>query len=416
MTPGRKLMLLVERMSGIVLPDRELKRLTNWAMTRATGSGFKDLNAYVDALRRDPDCSEWRVLLSRVTVKESSLFRAPQQFRCLSEDIIPELVDSGRKTLRVWSAGCARGEEPATLAVVLADSLAGTDVEWSVLGTDVDADALETARQARFSRRAVRRVPSEYLDRDFTIRGGAFELNPEIGCHIEFGSINLVREPLEVPGQPFDIILLRNVLIYFRKESQARVVRNIEQLLAPDGFLLIGPSESLMHLTPVLQAEERQGVFVYRRRDGRERDGATVPKDNKSSKILEHNETSKLPTPTDTGAEPEDIPADPGELAFEGHRAEMENDLRTALRCYRGSLYLQPDLYQVHYRLGHCLEAVGWTRRALAEYRTVLEILDRGAGQTLEIFDGPDFPGRDTIKIECQKATRSGSMEHGPPD
>ncbi|MEN8165652.1 MAG: CheR family methyltransferase, partial [Acidobacteriota bacterium] len=184
MTPGRKLMLLVERMSGIVLPDRELQRLTDWAGNRAAIRGFKDTNAYVDALRRDPESEEWRTLLSRVTVKESSLFRAPQQFRCLRENIVPELVASGRKTLRVWSAGCARGEEPATLAVVLAECLAGIDVRWSVVGTDVDADALEAARRARFPSRSVRRVPAEYLQRYFKVRLGVHELKGEIQSHI----------------------------------------------------------------------------------------------------------------------------------------------------------------------------------------------------------------------------------------
>ncbi len=416
MTPGRKLMLLVERISGIVLPDRELQRLTNWALDRATVRGFRDLNAYVDALRRDPDSDEWRILLSRVTVKESSLFRAPQQFTCLSESIIPELVDSGRRSIRVWSAGCARGEEPTTLAVVLANCLAGTDVQWSVLGTDVDADALEGARQARFSRRAIRRVPPEHLDRDFTVRGGIYELNSEIRCHIEYGSINLVREPLEVPGQPFDVILLRNVLIYFRRESQARVVRSIEQLLAPDGFLLIGPSESLMHLTPVLQAEERHGVFVYRRRDGLEERAAVVSSDDGPSEIGELDQTPDLLSQTTTPDEPESVTADPETLALEGHRAELEDDLRTALRCYRASLYLQPDLYQVRYRLGHCLDAVGWTGRAGAEFRAVLEILDRGSGETLEIFNGPEFPDSDVIEAECREATQPDSTENAPPD
>ncbi len=408
MTPGRKLMLLVERMSGIVLPERELERLTNWALSRATVRGLKGLNAYVESLRRDPDSDEWRVLLSRVTVKESSLFRAPQQFRCLSESIIPELVASGRNSLRIWSAGCARGEEPATLAVVLADSLAGTDVQWSVYGTDVDADALEGARQARFSRRAVRRVPPEHLNRDFTLRGGIYELNSEIRCHIEFGSINLIREPLEVPGQPFDVIFLRNVLIYFRRQSQARVVRNIEQLLAPNGFLLIGPSESLMDLNPVLQVEERQGVFVYRKRGGHQEIAPAVSKEHGPLENVGYAENSVSAPRSKTDDEPEIVTANPEDLALEGHQAEMNNDLRTALRCYRASLYLQPALYQVRYRLGCCLEAVGWAGRAGAEFRAVIELLALGSEETLEVFDGPDFPAKTEIEAECRRVAKQG--------
>ncbi|RLE35888.1 MAG: hypothetical protein DRJ61_02090 [Acidobacteria bacterium] len=409
MTPGRKLMLLVERMSGIVLPDRELQRLTDWAGKRAAICSFKDTSAYVDALRRNPDSDEWRVLLSRVTVKESSLFRAPQQFKCLSENIIPELVDSGRRSLRIWSAGCARGEEPATLAVVLNECLGGTNVRWSVVGTDVDAEALEAARRARFSRRAVRRVPAESLDRHFTTHAGSYELNSEIRRHIEYGLINLVREPLEVPGQPFDVILLRNVLIYFRKESQARVVRSIEQLLAPDGFLLVGPSESLMHVAPGMKAEERNGVFVYRRRHEEESPPEVVA--NRKSREPQGSATAPKPLPAETTRFESDGGAkDWVAFAVAGRQAEIEEDLRLALRYYRASLYLQPDSYQVCYRLGLCLEGVGWSGRAEAEFRAVLEILRLGSGKTLAIFQGPEFPTRNEIEAACREATQNDAM------
>lgn len=401
MTPGRKLMLLIERMSGIVLPDRELQRLTDWAGSRAALRGFKDTNAYVDALRQDPENDEWRVLLSRVTVKESSLFRAPQQFRCLRESLIPELIATGRKSIQVWSAGCARGEEPATVAVVLAECLAGTDVQWSVLGTDVDADALESARRGRFSQRSVRRVPAEHLERYFEVRSGAYELKAEIRSHIRYASLNVVREPLEVPGQPFDIIFLRNLLIYFGRESQARVVKGIQEILAPDGFLLVGPSESLMNLAPDLRAEERKGVFVYIRREVWEERSVAVTIDGKSPESGESDACPKAPPRPTVSHQPKG----PESLAIEGRRAEVRGGLRTALRCYRASLYLQPDLYQVRYRLGHCLEAVGWPGRAGAEFRAVLEILRRGSEKSLEIFDGPGFPGRNEIEAACLART-----------
>lgn len=403
MTPGRKLMLLVERISGIVLPEVELQRLTAWAERRAAICSFKDTNAYVDALRRNPESDEWRVLLSRVTVKESSLFRAPQQFRCLSESIIPELVASGRKTLRVWSAGCARGEEPATLAVVLEECLGGTDVRWSVVGTDVDSDALEAARRACFSPRSVRRVPAEYLERHFIPRSGAHELRADTRSHIRFASLNLIQEPLEVPGQPFDIIFLRNVLIYFRRESQARVVNRVREMLTPGGFLFVGPSESLIHVASGMKAEERNGVFVYRRRDQAESQPEVVV-----------NRKSTKPARADIA--PKALPSDPAMIESEGNvkdwkafavagrQAEMKGDLRLALRCYRASLYLQPDSYQIRYRLGLCLEDVGWSGRAKAEFGTVLEIL--GSGKTLEIFNGPEFPTRSQIEAVCRNATR----------
>lgn len=406
MTPGRKLMLLVERVSGIVLPDRELQRLTDWAERRAALKKFRDVNAYVEDLRRNRDSGEWRVVLSRVTVKESSLFRGTQQFTSLRESIIPELIETGQKTIRVWSAGCARGEEPATLAVVVKESLAGSTIQWSVLGTDVDDEALEMARRARFSRRAVRRVPKDSLERYFNARAGGFDLKANVLSHLQFDSINLIQDPLEVPGGPFDVIFLRNVLIYFNRERQIRVVENVQKNLAPGGFLMVGPSESLMGLAPNLQVEEREGVFVYRKcRNSATRDSL--------NQLLRHTppgpESPEIET-TQTN-ETANQAMDPRLFAIEGYQAETRGDLRTALRCYRASLYLQPNLYQIRYRLGCCLEKVGWSRRARAEFRAVLEFLEGGQRMTIEGLDGPDFPSGAEIVADCQKSALRSDEE-----
>jgi len=390
MTPGRKLVLLVERMSGIVLPDHELQRLTDWAARRAVSRGFDSTNAYVEALRRHPENDEWRILLSRVTVQESSLFRAPQQFRCLTDRIIPELVEGGKRSIRIWSAGCARGEEPATLGVVLQEALGGTSVQWSVLGTDVDDDALEWAREGRFSEKSVRRVPTESLHRHFSLRDGSYVLNGGIRSHLRYVTLNLVEDPLVVPGQPFDVIFLRNVLIYFRRELQVNVVRRIQGALASGGFLFVGPSESLMQLAPTMRAEDRSGVFVYRERtlDDLEVGGKTSQGD-------EH--------PPAGGDQQPEAPRDFEALALEGENAELRGDLRTALRCYRGALYLEPDYYQIRYRLGCCLEAVGWARRAQAEFRAVVDILNRGSGKTFVSDGGTHFPARFEIEMACDE-------------
>ena len=362
MTSEDRLMALVERMSGIVLQTGEPRRLMRWVERRAIDRGFRSPAAYLETLRRHPESEEWPVLLGRVTIKESYLFRAPQQFRCLEEQLIPELLGAGRKQIEIWSAGCARGEEPATLGIILDRCLRGTGVRWSVVATDVDEDALASARECRFSGRSLRKVPGPVLDRYFLRAAGGFELIDRVRRHLRFERVNVVEEPLRIVAGPFDLVFLRNVLIYFRKPSQLRVVRSISRMIQPDGFLMVGPSESLMHLGEhSLRTENRNGVFVYRPRAGNSGRGDEEKEHRSLGREGEVDVGSKV-SPLKSGANGFS-PDDPAEFAREGARLEELGDVRGALRQYRAALYLDPDLIEVRYRLGKCLEIVGWTGR-----------------------------------------------------
>jgi len=265
MTAVEALVALIEQASGIVVPERDLGRLERTASERASALALPDLAAYVRLLRQSRDGDEWRQLLSLITIKESYLFRAPQHWRALAEDVVPALAP-GRpeRRLQIWSAGCARGEEASTIASVLADCRLLGGWDWRILATDVDEEALAEARRGMYAGRAVSRVPTPVLERHFAARGGRYQLDPELHRRIEFRPLNLIREPLVVPGAPYDVIYLRNVLIYFRPESQRRVVRAIAEALTRDGYLFLGPSESLMHLSRELVPVDLKDCFCYR--------------------------------------------------------------------------------------------------------------------------------------------------------
>ncbi len=396
MTPEDRLTALVERMSGIVLQPGDSERLMQWVGGRALDRGFRTTGAYLDTLRRHPESDEWAVLLGRVTVKESYLFRAPQQFRCLEERLIPDLLKSGRKKIEVWSAGCARGEEPATIGIILARRLRGTGIPWSVVATDVDEEALLSARACRFSGRSLRKVPDEVLDRFFLRKGREYELIDRVRRHLRFERVNVVEEPLRIEGAPFDLVFLRNVLIYFRKSSQTRVVRAVSRILKPDGFLMVGPSESLVHLgDDSFRTENRDGVFVYRPRN-RTRSSVEVA-GGAISRRERHSDVESGRPQEEAGNSSAD---DPEAFAREGARLEQIGDLRGALRQYRAALYLDPDLVDVRFRLAKCLEAVGWSGRAATEFRTIRALLKPGRGGRPEGSEDQVSCGEDAGKTQ----------------
>ncbi|MCW8985775.1 MAG: protein-glutamate O-methyltransferase CheR, partial [Thermoanaerobaculales bacterium] len=264
--PIHEIARLIENASGFVIGDRNTDTLASFVEARVARGGFAGVERYIDYLRRHPDSEEWRHLLSKITIKESYLFRAHAQFEALVNTILGEIA--GRRAdrrLRVWCAGCARGEEAATLAIVLADHPIIGSWEWSVLATDVDEAALADADGGVYGPRAVGRVPAATLERHFVRHGHRFELSPELHQRIEYRRLNLVEQPLDLADELFDVIFLRNVLIYFRPEIQRRVIESVEERLEPDGSLFLGPSESLIHLGTKLQARDLGDCFCYRR-------------------------------------------------------------------------------------------------------------------------------------------------------
>ncbi len=261
-----ELAALIEEASGNVIPPSHLTFLAETAKRRAASLRLAGVSAYVGALARGELPGEWSSLLPHVTVKESFLFRHPQHFAALANTILPRLAATRaeRRSLAIWSAGCARGEEPATLAIVLAECRELAGWEWRILATDVDEEALAAAAAGAFGERAVSGVPAELRARYLLPRGESYELSPALARHIEYRVLNLVREPLALPPAGFDLIFLRNVLIYFRPEVQRRVAGEVARTLAPDGFLFLGPAETLWQVAKELDAIDLGDCFCYR--------------------------------------------------------------------------------------------------------------------------------------------------------
>ena len=187
-------------------PSRDRQRASGAAACRscarsrsaAAGSPAAPTSAsYVAALAADELPGEWEALATLLTIKESTFFRVPLQWERIRDLLLPELVlaRSGSRRLRFWSAACAAGEEPATLALVLDESpsLAGWD--WRILATDLDPDALAHARRGLYGERAVAGVPGKMLAASFTRQGVLYELDPRLRARIDYQQLNLSRLP-----------------------------------------------------------------------------------------------------------------------------------------------------------------------------------------------------------------------------
>ena len=218
------------------------------AMTRAMrDAGARDPARYSRLIERDAEAMA--ALLAEVTIGETYYFREPAQLHYIRRAVLPTFreIRSAQQPLRVWSAGCASGEEPYTLAILLRE--AGWTTAATVLGTDISRPRLDAARRARYTRWSLRGVAEEAVDGYFIRRGAHFLLRPEIRAMVDFRPLNLAEAgwPGEASGiGAMDVILCRNVLIYFDRATVAQVATRLLGSLSEDGWLFLGASDPML--------------------------------------------------------------------------------------------------------------------------------------------------------------------------
>ena len=240
--------------------------------------GVADAAAYATLLERAPE--EWTALEAEITIGETFFFRYAEQFAALRETILPDLLAAraAERNVRIWSAGCSTGAEPYSLAILVHELLGPALPDWQVtiLGTDISAAALATARAAEYGRWALRTSPPEERMRYFravppqpgAAREGGYALREAYRRLVRFERRNLLeliegRAPPHLDG--FDLILCRNVLIYFDAETVAALMRAFGARLRDRGWLLIGHAEPNPAFSGWLDAVSLPGTVAYRR-------------------------------------------------------------------------------------------------------------------------------------------------------
>jgi two-component system CheB/CheR fusion protein len=201
--------------------------------------------AYGQYLDQHPE--EHAALVNTILINVTSFFRDPEAWQAVAETVIPGIVGEAAdsRSLRIWSAGCSSGEEPFTVAMLLAEHLGDRVADYAIkiYGTDIDEDALATARQALYRRDHLGDVPDVFLDRYFTRDGHDYRLRRELRRWCIFGSHNVAMAP---PLSHIDLLVCRNVLIYVNSELQERILARFHYAVRDEGYLFLGRSESLL--------------------------------------------------------------------------------------------------------------------------------------------------------------------------
>lgn len=252
---------------GIKVEASKITLVSNRIRRRLKAGGFADFDAYYRHLTSAAGAAELEQFLDAITTNETHFFRTAAHFDWFKTDFINGLLNQQRRgereaSLRVWSAACSTGEEPYSLAICLAENaLRLRGWKLSIVGTDLSETALKAARQAIYRARALAEVSPTQLRRYFETLadGDSWQVRAAVRELVELRRHNLL-EPPRLP--PFDCIFIRNVLIYFDRESKRTVVANLIGALAPGGFLVVGPSEGIYDMLAPLV---KQATYLYRK-------------------------------------------------------------------------------------------------------------------------------------------------------
>ncbi len=460
----QQLVVLIREATGNVIPAARLGFLEELAQRRAQVTGHAGLDDYVRALAAHQLDGEWGTLVSLVTIKESYFFRAPQQFEVIVRQVLPGLARAraGTRHLRIWSAACARGEEPATLAMLLAEEPSLSGWTWTIVATDLDEEALAGARTGLYGERAVAQVPPPMLERWFKRRGKLFELDAGLRSRISYQTLNLAHAPFSLPFAECDLVLMRNVLIYFRRPLQRWVVSQVAKLLAPEGYLFLGASETLWQIQDELESVDLGPCFAYRHRkaqpaaapapappkraprrlpppeppaEERPRWADETPRDwsvSRAAATLVGTAPAPEPPAAPAGGVQERLlaaardladnrveearrilegvlaadPSEPAAHVLEGFLHDLCGRTEEAVASYRAALYLDPALFQPRVLLADCLLRLGKRDLAEHQFREVLTLLAGGREKALALFEGLPLPDRERAGRRCRQVLK----------
>lgn len=237
---------LIKTLAGIHLSDAKKQLVFGRLRNRVRQVGLNSFEAYYAYVVSKKHPEERQIVIDLLTTNETYFFREPRHFAVLRDEILP--VRSMARPFRVWSAASSSGEEAYSIAMVIADQLGMSPYPgWSVMGSDVSQKVLDQAERGHYPMQRIDGIPERYL-KSFCLRGvgaqdGTLLIDQPLRNRVEFRRINL-NDPLPDIGK-FDVIFLRNMLIYFQNETKIEIVKRLLDVLQPGGWLIVGHSESV---------------------------------------------------------------------------------------------------------------------------------------------------------------------------
>ncbi len=255
---------LLKEKSGLTLTPDKSYLLDSRLTPIARKWGFDNLDAMTIAIRGVPKPDLIKDVVEAMTTNETSFYRDSKPFDQFRDIVLPHMLKNrSTKKVRIWCAAASTGQEPYSLAMLLKENAAKLP-GWSfeIIATDIDTNVLETAKKAEYSQFEVQRgLPIQMLMKYFDQRGDRWALKDDIKKMVQYKYFNLL-ESMASLGK-FDIVFCRNVLIYFDRETKAKVLQNIAGLLPDDGFVFLGGAETVLGVTDAFKLmENTRGVYI----------------------------------------------------------------------------------------------------------------------------------------------------------
>lgn len=231
--------------------ERQMKRRIDALISKNKFKGYDD---YVTAIKANKDMLE--EFVNYLTINVSEFYRNPDQWKILENEIFPALIKESGKSLKIWSAACSTGDEPYSLAMVLSKFVPLTSI--NILATDIDKQVIEKAKLGLYNEKSLAGLPKEYIPRYFTKAGSsAYQISNDIRKCVQFRQHNLLKDPYPTG---YDLILCRNVLIYFTEEAKEEVYRKFNGTLRKGGVLFVGSTEQIIKYRE-LNYESKRSFF-----------------------------------------------------------------------------------------------------------------------------------------------------------
>lgn len=256
---------LIQERVGLFFENGKRDLLADKLSPRVLEVGLDSFLDYYYLLKYDPRAEEeWKQLINVLSVQETYFWREMDQIRSLTETLLPEYVRKfpGEK-ICIWSAACATGEEPLTIAMALEEKGWFERVPIEIRASDASGAAVEKARRGLYRDRSFRNLPEELKEKYFTPEGNLMRISPKIHSRISWDVVNLLDKEAVARKAGVPFIFCRNVFIYFSERTISRTVSLFRDYMADPGYLFVAASESLLRITDAFELEEIGGAFVY---------------------------------------------------------------------------------------------------------------------------------------------------------
>jgi chemotaxis protein methyltransferase CheR len=412
----KRVAAVVRKRTHLQVKERALEVLEQLVGRRLASLGLS-VDEYLQRLQAStPECGELEWVTRELTVGETYFFRGAQ-LEAIRTQLLPRLVarrrEAGRHELRVLSAGCATGEEPYSLVMILSELLPDFE-RWhvSVIGLDINTAFLQRAEQAVYSHWSLRDVPEGIIRRHFVRHGERHQVAPSLRSKVRFQYANLALDPLPAPALgvvAMDLILCQNVLYYFEHDVRQMVAERLARCLSAEGYLVLGAADLLNVDVPLCRPRAFGELVAFQRTQRLSKSASTPP-----SRRL----PPRLPTPAPMPAVTESAAraAEHPELSVELAQAiASDGDLRGAIAHLEGLLQADPERADAHALHGFLLTELGSLRAALEAFRrsTYLEpdllLAHAGAAMTARRLGQSDVAKRASARVRVL-------VQRQPPD